>query len=336
MMGRTGLHLSELCLGTLNFGWKNDETSAHAILDAYHAAGGNFIQAANSSPARLLPSAALSKSEDVVGRWWTTRQIPRQQLFFATRIHVRPITSARGAFLEIVQEALQDSLQRLRTTYLDMVILEWNDCLVPFDFALQLFDLAVRSGAARFVGAANFPAWRVLDSIGRAYRGNHNRMEAVQADYSLMTRTRFEPETMALCQEQRLGFFATAPLADGFLARGSDVESMFHAVRRERLMERFGNSYGRAAQSAVAEVAVRHEASSAQVALAWVLRNPAVTSAVIGVRSLGQLNELTQASSLALSSGDIELLDWATAFEEVRLGAGFTRPDPAQVEPAMN
>src|ERR1044071_6778430 len=89
-MGRTSLKLSEVGLGTLNFGWKTDETSAHAILDAYHAAGGNFIQAANWSPELLLPSATLSRSEEVVGRWWTTRGIPRQELFLATRVYVRP------------------------------------------------------------------------------------------------------------------------------------------------------------------------------------------------------------------------------------------------------
>ena len=93
-----------------------------------------------------------------------------------------------------------------------MVIFEWNDGLVPIRYSLEAFDHVMRSGLARFIGAANFPVWRVVDSLGRAYLRNHCRMEAIQGDYSLMTRARFEPEAMALCQEQRLGFFARSPL----------------------------------------------------------------------------------------------------------------------------
>lgn len=335
-MGRTGRKLSELSLGTLNFGWNTDETATHAIFDAYYKAGGNFIQAANWSPGRLLPSLAVNRSEELVGRWWTTRRIPRQELFIATRVHVRQPAPGEGNFIKVVREALQDSLRRLRTPYLDMVIFEWNDGLVPIDLTLEVFDLAVRSGAARYIGAANFPAWRISDALSRAYLENHNRMEALQADYSLMTRARFEPEAMALCQEQRLGFFATSPLAGGFLARGGAVETMLHAARRDRLIERYGNAYGRAAQSAVAEVAARHAASSARVALAWVLHNPAVTSAVVGVHSVRQLNDLVQAGSLSLSTADIELLDRATALEEVRLSPDFTRARPVQGELMLN
>lgn len=335
-MGRTGRKLSELCLGTLNFGWKTDETSAYAILDAFYAGGGNFIQAANWSPDRLLPSAAPSKSEEVVGLWWTERGIPRPDLFLATRIHLWNTVEPDRSVLSVAREALEESLRRLRTSYLDLVIFEWSEGLVPIDLTLEIFDLAIRSGAARHVGAANFPAWRVTDALGRAHRNNHNRMEALQTDYSLMTRARFEPEVMALCAEQRLGFFATSPLAGGYLARGGDVRSMFHAVRRDRLMERFDNAYGRAAQSAVAEVAARHEASSAQVALAWVLHNPIVTSTVVGVHSVAQLNDLAQAGSLTFSAADLELLDHATALEEVRLSPDFIRNRSPQGELALN
>jgi aryl-alcohol dehydrogenase-like predicted oxidoreductase len=334
-MGRTGLKLSELCLGTLNFGWKTDEKSAHVILDTYHAAGGNFIQASSWSPELVLPSMSTNRSEEVVGRWWTTRNIPRQDLFLATRIHVRPFGN-EATFLEVVRETIQDSLRRFRTDYLDMVIFEWNDSLVPMDLTLEAFNVVVRSGAARFAGSANFPIWRVLDALGRAARANHNRMEALQADYSLMTRARFEPEAMSLCQEQRLGFFASSPLAGGFLARGRDFSTMSNSVRRDRLIKRFGNVYGDLAQAAVADISARHEASPAQVALAWVLDNPGVTSAVVGVHSVAQLDDLLKATSLTLSVGDLEQLDQATAIEEVRLGRESSRARSTSDELVLN
>lgn len=335
-MGRTGLRLSELCLGTLNFGWMTDETSAHAILDAYCAAGGNFIQATSWSPELMLPSASTSASEEMLGRWWITRRIPREKLFLATRIHVRPPSRGDGDFVRVVRKAMLDSLRRLRTDYVDMVIVEWNGGLLPMGSTLKAFDLIVRSGFSRFVGAANFPGWRVVDSLGRAYLGNHNRIEALQADYSLMTRARFEAETMALCQEKGLGFFASSPLAGGFLARDRNLDTMPHSARRYRLIERFGNPYGELAQSAVADVAARHEASSAQVALSWALHNPAVTSAVIGLHSVGQLNELVRATSLALSPRDLERLDEATALEEIRVDQEIIRATVSPRELALN
>jgi aryl-alcohol dehydrogenase-like predicted oxidoreductase len=332
-MGRTGLKLSELCLGTLNFGWKTDETSAFAILDAYHAAGGNFIQATSRSPEVMLPSAASSVSEDIVGRWWKTRGIPRQDLFLTTRIHVRQPAQGQGNFTKVVRQAVQDSMRRLQTHYIDIVIFEWNDGLVPIRATLEAFDQVVRSGSARFLGTANFPVWRVVDALGRAYLRNHCRMEAIQTDYSLMTRARFEPEAMALCQEQRLGFFASSPLAGGFLARRNGMGDPFRIIRRDWLTQRFGNAYGDAALAAVGDVAARHEASSAQVALAWVLQNPVVTSAIVGVNSVAQLNELLHAPKIEFTESDLEQLGEATAAEEVRVAAEFThhRPTPGEL-----
>ena len=336
-MGRTGLKLSELCLGTLNFGWKTDEKTAFAILDAYHAAGGNFIQGSNHSPELFLPSTAATLSEEIVGRWWRSREVRREDLFLATRIHLRhPADPTAASFNQLVREACRESLRRLQTSYLDMVIFEWNDGLVPMRVTLEAFDHVVRAGLVRFIGAANFPVWRVVDSLGRAFLRNHCRMEALQADYSLITRARFEPEAMALCQEQRLGFFARSPLAGGFLARRRDLDAMFHVARRDWLLERFGNAYGVAAQAAVANVAARHEASSAQVSLSWVLHNPVVTSAVIGVNSVTQLSELVHAASLQLTAADLEQLDHASAAEEIRLAPEIARGSPSPGELVLN
>jgi aryl-alcohol dehydrogenase-like predicted oxidoreductase len=320
-MGRTGLELSELCLGTLNFGWKTDEKTSFAILDAFRAAGGNFIQATSHAPEIFLPSTSANVSEEIVGRWWTERGLRRQDLFLATRIHVRQRNDNGKSFARTVQQACRDSLRRLRTDYLDLVIFEWNDGLVPIRYSLEAFDSVVRNWLARFTGVANFPVWRVVDALGRAYLRNHCRLEAIQSDYSLLTRARFEPEAMALCQEQRVAFFARSPLAGGFLARRDGIGDLFSASRRDWLEKRFGNPYGDAALAAVGDVAARHEASSAQVALAWVLHNPAVTSAIVGVQSVAQLTELMQASRVEFAPADVAQLNDATALEEVRVAA---------------
>lgn len=334
-MGRTGLSLSELCLGTLNFGWKTDERTAHAILDAYHAAGGNFIQASSWSPDLVLPSASTSRSEEIVGNWWTPRNIPRENIVIATRIRVRGPGGA-GAVVDAVRTAMRDSLRRLRTDYLDLVLFEWSDGIIHADTMLGAFDAVIRPGFARFIGASNFPAWRVADALARAHRGVHSRMEALQADYSLMTRARFEPDTKDLCHEHRLGFFASSPLAGGFLTRPRDPDFASHTGRRDRLAERFSGAHGELAHSAIAEVAARHEASPAQVSLAWVLHNPAVTSALIGVHSVAQLSELVQAAAVSLSAADLHQLDQATAVEEVRVTPEAPRSRIRHVELMLN
>lgn len=329
-LGRTGLKISELCLGTLNFGWKTDETNSFAILDAYHAAGGNFIQTAVHPAEFPLPAASANASEELVGRWWRSRGLSRDQLFMATRIQVRSWHADVGAFGEWIRQECHASMQRLKTNYIDMVIFEWGEGLLPIGQTLKAFDQIVRTGLTRFIGSANFPAWRVSDSLARAHLGNHSRMEALQADYSLMTRARFEPEVMSLCLEQRLGFFARSPLAGGFLIGRNARNDVFSSTRRRWLTERFANAYGDAALAAVRNVASRHEVSSGQVALAWVLHNPAVTSAIIGVGSVAQLNQLVRATDLGLEKRDLLQLNHATEAEVIQLGGGFAHGRPAR------
>jgi 1-deoxyxylulose-5-phosphate synthase len=324
-LGRTSLSVSELCLGTMNFGWKTDEQKSFAILDAYFEAGGNFIQATGHSSAPALTAASTTFSEEVVGRWWDSRALLRSQLVLATRLSLG--RAPEGVpLVKFARDGVRQSLRRLKTTYLDLLVLEWSESLLPMRELMEVFDALVRGGLVRYIGAANFPVWRVADAIGRAHLRNHCRMETLQADYSLMTRARFEPEAMALSREQRLGFLARSPLAGGFLARGAGAAGRLGSSRHDWLDQRFGNAYGDAALAAVADVAARHEASSARVALSWVLHNPVVTSAVIGVQSVAQLGELLPATTLSLSAPDLEQLDRATAAEEVRLAPEVPRP----------
>lgn len=324
ILGRTGLKVSELCLGTMNFGWKTDEQKSFGILDAYFEAGGNFIQASGYFPTPLITAASTTFSEEVVGRWWDSRAILRSQLVLATRLSLGRVPDG-VPMVKFARECVRASLRRLKTTYVDLLVLDWSESLLPMREIMDVFDVLVRGGLVRYIGAANFPVWRVADAIGRAYIRNHSRMEALQSDYSLMTRARFEPEAMSLSQEHRLGFLARSPLAGGFLAQVRGPGDRLNSSRRDWLEQRFGNAHGDAALAAVIEVASRHEASPAQVALSWVLHNPVVTSAVVGVQSVTQLVELVPGTSLPLSSMDLAQLDRATAVEEVRVTPEIAR-----------
>jgi aryl-alcohol dehydrogenase-like predicted oxidoreductase len=318
-MGRTSLQVSELCLGTMNFGWKTDESKSFAILDAYRAAGGNFVQATAHCPSLTPRVASTDFSESIVGRWWRSRAISRAELVLATRISIGDGVTDELALAKRVFSCCMESLARFQTTYLDLVILEWNEHLLPIGETLKAFDVLIRSGIARYVGAANFPIWRVADVIGRAPLQNSSRMEMIQSDYSLMTRARFEPEAMSLCEEQKLGFVARSPLAGGFLAR-QDGDGTGRS-RRDWLKLRFGSRHSQVGLEAVKEVAARLETSPAQVALAWVLNNPVVTSALVGVNSPAHLHDLQGAGEVEFSMEDLNRLNGATKTELVRLTA---------------
>lgn len=333
-LGRTGLNVSEICFGTMNLGWKTDEDTSFTLLDCYHGAGGSFIQADAPSLAADLP-ASTSFSEEIVGRWWRSRNIPRGDLILGTRIHLGRTTGRGRAFVNGIEAECRESLRRFQTRYLDIVVFEWHDsaCL-PIEGTLDVFDFVVRHGLTRYVAAANFPTWRVADVIGRAARRGHSRMEALQLDYSLMTRARFEPEALPLCAEGRLGFLARSPLAGGFLARTPSARDRLPDSRSRWLMEKFGNAYGDTALDALASVAARHGVAPATVALAWVLHNPVVSSAVVGVRTCAQLWDLVRAGRVELSGPDLEMLNRATAMEPVKMAAPAQKEPEAELVPA--
>ncbi len=331
-LGRTGLNVSELCLGTMNFGWKTDEAASFAIMDAFHAAGGNFLQAAAVTPQFSLPSISTTVAEEVLGRWHLSRRIPRRDLVLATRLKLRLPPGLGLNIGKVVRESVAVSLHRLRVDYLDLLMLEWNEELLPKEQLLEAFNVAVRDCHVRYIGVANFPAWRVADCIAHAFHRNASRMESVQGDYSLMTRARYEPEAMALCHEHKLGFIAASPLAGGFLVGKSRAAASVDWSRRKWILDRFQNTYGDAARTAVADVAARHAASSGQIALAWVLSNPTVSSAMIGVRSKAEFHELAKAGEISLTPRDLRELADATALEEVRLSHHHLLPKRRRAE----
>jgi len=330
-LGRTGLKVSEICLGTINFGWKTKEQESLSILDAYHAAGGNFIQGIGHCPELSLASASTKASEEIVGKWWRSRGIPRSNLVLATRVNLGRGSEA-ASLVKFARDCVRESLRRLRTSYVDLLVIEWSDSVLPSSRLIEVFNALVREGLTRYIGAADFSAWRIAEIIGRARDRNSCRMEALQSDYSLLTRARFEPEAMALCEDQRLGFIARSPLAGGFLTQSDHLS----VSRREWLDQRYGNIYGDAALAALNDVARKHGATPARTALAWVLHNPAVTSAVVGVQSATQLHDLLHAAFIQLSESDRNLLHNATAVEEVRIGPDISPSSVPAAELALN
>src|SRR5690606_22906086 len=319
-LGRAGLDVSRIALGAMNFGWRTDEAASFAILDAYLATGGNFLETASISPPLTLPTAATAMGEKILGRWLVSRGIRRSDLVIGTRINVRVAPAGDASVEQLVGDSVRESMRRMNVDYLDLLVIEWSDGVLPMERTFEALDAVVRPGLARHVGAANFPAWRVVDGNARASERGWPQVEVLQCDYSIMQRARFELEAMSLCEERGLGLIASSPLAGGFLARRRS--GVFGPASRQWLYRRFNNDYGDAALAAVGSVASRYDASPAQVAISWMLANEAVTSAMVGVRSVEELHELVQACELRLQSEDVLEISEATLAEEVLMRGG--------------
>jgi aryl-alcohol dehydrogenase-like predicted oxidoreductase len=309
--GRTDLRVSELCLGTMHFGWKTDERTSGAILDTFHSAGGNFVQAASGTPVGCpIDLLAGANAEKHVGKWMASRRVPRDSMVIATRLVVRNEPLSDRALASCVRRNCETSLRRLRTDYLDLLLCEWNHALLPMERLLVALAPLVRDGLVRYTGGSSFPAWRVVDGLAASRREPLPRFEAVQADLSLVARRSFDTEFAELCTEKGIAFLARSPLAGGFLVDGPPRWRAWTSVGREMwLRDRFSNHRSLCVRDVLEAIALGRGASVAQTALAWVLTRPAVTSAVIGVTSTEQLTNLIVATNASLTAREVALLE---------------------------
>lgn len=311
--GRTGLHLSELCFDTEAFGRINDETRSLDLLDAYYGEGGRFIQTVGNRetfPGEMTPNPP---SEETVGKWLRSRGIPRDSLALATRIGFsRPAHGGGVALANSIRERCEQSLRRLQSRHLDLLVCEWNEAIVPVEDAVAAFDMLIRAGLVRYAVAAGFPAWRVSDSLHRSTLRNRCRFDGLQTEYSLLARERFESEALIMAREYRLGLLARSTLADGFSSTSRDPTLKVTVYDGDWRKERFGSLRGNTINATLAKVAELNGASPAQVALAWTLRDPQVTSALVSPSSIMELRDLNSSSMLILTQEEVAVLNGIT------------------------
>ncbi|MBE2213364.1 MAG: aldo/keto reductase [Opitutaceae bacterium] len=295
----------------MHFGWKTDGDTSLAILDAFRAAGGNFIQAASSAGIDGgLDRLATALSEEHVGRWMDERDVSRSSMVLATRLVLRDRGPSGSSLADVIRARCEASLRRLRTDHLDLFMLEWNPALLPLEDTLEALVPLVWKGLVRAVGASGFPAWRLMEARACASRRSMPGLDVAQHDYSLVMRRPFEPELEEFCRESRTGFLARSPLAGGFLVgEVPGRRTWIHSSRAAWLRERYLQCGGGSVRDVLEAVAASRGASVAQTALAWVLARESVTSAVVGVTSPEQLRELVNATHAPLAACDLSALE---------------------------
>jgi 1-deoxyxylulose-5-phosphate synthase len=291
--GRTGLRVSRLCLGTMTFGLQCDEATSHAIMDTAAAGGIDFIDTADVYPLGGGRNTA-GRTETIVGDWLKGK---RQQFVLATKCVgvMGPKPWEQGMSRKHVLDAIDASLRRLGTDYVDLYQLHGYDALTPIDEALEALDQVVRSGKARYAGVSNWPAHKIARALGRSEVKNIVRIESVQPRYNLLFRA-FERDLLPLCAEEAIAVISYNPLAGGLLTGKHDRTSTPQQGTRftlgtaaARYQARYWNEREFSTVEELRAVAKQAGMTMPTMAVSWVLSNPAITSPIIGASSSGQL-----------------------------------------------
>ncbi len=316
-LGNTGLKVSELCLGTMTFLWSADEPTSLGVLDAFIAAGGNFLDTADVY-SRWAPNNPGGTAEATIGTWLKRGGCPRDRVVIATkgRSTMGEGPNDSGASRMHLIAAAEASLRRMQTDYMDLYQIHWPDMETPLDETLRALDDLVTSGKVRYIGASNYQAWYVMKSLWVSDQHNFVRFETLQPHYNLMHRMEFEHELASVCADQHLGVIPYSPLAGGFLTgkyrRGQPVPAGTRGVNEERIQKYAASDRGEAVLNKLDEIGQAHGKTIPQTALAWLLSNPLITAPIIGANSIQQLNESLGACGYRLSQEEMKSLNRAT------------------------
>lgn len=322
-LGRSGLTVSEICMGTMTFGVQADEKESHAILDKAFAAGVNFLDVAEVYPVPPSPQYA-GLSEEIVGRWLKGRK--RDSVIVATKVagpsggwFVAPVRSGNtGLDRHSIRSAIEGSLRRLGTDYLDLYQTHWPDSGLPYDETMEGLDRAVREGKVRAVGCSNETAWGLMKSLAASEKGGFVRHDTIQNNFSLMHR-RFEDELSRVCKNEQVSLLPYSPLGGGTLsgkyqggvwpegARFSAYRS--DAKRGARMAARFVNDATRETYDRMAAIAREAGIRPATFAIAWTLSRDFVGSTIIGATRVDQLDDTLAAAEVRLEADVLAAVD---------------------------
>ncbi len=307
-IGSSELSVFPLNLGGNVFGFTADETATHAVLDAFVAAGGNFIDTADSYSAWVSGNSG-GESEALIGGW-LERRGSREDLVIATKVSQHP--ERPGLAADNVIAACEDSLRRLKTDYIDLYYAHFDDPETPLEETLAAFDQLVRDGKVRYLAGSNYDAARIDEALAIQDREGFARWVALQPHYNLVERETYEREIRPIAEREKLGVMPYFSLAKGFLTGKYRQEADLDKSPRGGSSSAYLNEHGLRVLAALDEVAERHAVEPASVAIGWLLAQPTVTAPLASARNVEQLGPLLAAVELELSHEDLERLDRAS------------------------
>ena len=311
-LGRSGLEVAPLALGGNVFGWTANEPASFEVLDAFVAAGFNLIDTANSY-SNWVPGNKGGESETIIGNWLRQRPGMRQKVLIATKVGADMGTPERsGLSRDVILREVDGSLQRLNTDYIDLYQSHVDDPTTPIEETLGAYAELVRAGKVRVIGASNFNAERLTQSLKVSAEKGLPRYESLQPHYNLCVRDQLEGPLMDLCRREEIGIIPYFSLASGFLTGKYRSSADFGKSPRGARMAAMLDTRGLRILAALDLVAGELSSTPAEVSLAWLLAQ-GTAAPIASATSVAQLKELLRGATLELPASAVQRLDAASA-----------------------
>jgi aryl-alcohol dehydrogenase-like predicted oxidoreductase len=312
-LGRSGLRVSEICLGTMQFKWTTDEATSYQVLDVFAEAGGNFLDTADiySSWGEGLHGG---EAETVIGNWMA-RKGNRRQIVVATKARGRmwPGPNGEGLSRAHLIQACDDSLRRLQTDYIDLYQTHWPDDDVVIEETMRALDDLVKAGKVRYVGCSNYKGWQLVEALLTSRQLGLVEYVSVQPHWSLVERVGFETDAYAVVRKYGLGIIPYSPLAAGFLTGKYKRSQPLPESKRASGVQRWLTDKNFDVLDRLGGIARGRGKTVSQIALAWLLSMPSMTAPIIGANTPDQLSESLGAVGVRLTAEEMQSLDALTA-----------------------
>lgn len=314
ILGSTDLRVSDLCLGTMTFCWTSTEAESYQVMDAAIDAGINFFDTADVY-SRWAEGNPGGVAEEIIGKWLKKGKAPRHKLILATKARGRMWDGPDGEGLSRthIMRAIEDSLRRLQTDYVDLYQSHSFDANVPQEETLRAYSDLVRAGKVRFIGCSNYDAPQLREAIETSAQFGLARYETLQPHYNLIWRGEYEKELQALCAHENIGVIPYSPLQGGFLTgkfkRGQPMPEKARGSKNDKIKAWMEDERALTLLDTLEKMSKERGETMTETSLAWVLSNPTVSSAIIGANTVAQLEDSIAASGKTLTEEQLARLN---------------------------
>lgn len=312
-LGQTKLQVSELCLGTMQFGWSVNETDSFNIISESVEHGINFIDTANIY-SQWAKDNTGGTAETIIGNWLSETSVPRDDLIIATKVRGQMGTDPdnQGLSKSHIMQSVEDSLRRLQIDTIDLYQTHWPDEDTSIDETLSAMDILVKQGKVRYIGCSNYPAWQLIQALWSSEKNNLVQFDSLQPHYSLANRSEYEGDLSAVCKKYKLGVIPYSPLAAGFLTGKYHSDKPLPKSVRANKAKKYMTEKNFLLIAVLESLARTRNKSISQIALGWLLSHSEITAPIIGPRTSNQLRDNLGSVELQLSDTELEKLDKAS------------------------
>lgn len=312
-LGNTDLHIYPVAFGGNVFGWTLDEKKSFEILNGFTEAGFNFIDTADVY-SRWAPGNVGGESERIIGKWMKEKK-NRHDIVLTTKVGSDMGDGKKGLKKQYILKAIEDSLQRLKTDYLDLYQTHFDDVETPVEETLESYAQLQKDGKIRWIGTSNMSPERILASLQASAAKGLPRYETLQPHYNLYAREKYETQYESLALENGLGVITYFSLESGFLTGKYRTKEDLGKSPRGGDMDKYFDERGLKILAALDEISKQYKATPAAVSLAWLIQRPSVTAPIVSATSKSQLGSIIQAPELNLDADAIRFLDNASAWQ---------------------